>query len=1687
MFAKQKFPRPSEAFAAALPTALILYLSARAAAGQEVIAWGNNFHGQLNVPASATNVIAVAAGGYHSLALRADGTVVAWGAISPVPSDLAEVQAIASGVFHAVALRSNGTLVVWGDNAYGQTNVPPAATNVVAIAAGYHHTLALRADGTVVAWGKNTSGQINVPVGLSNVVAVAAGEEHSMALLDDGTIVNWGRPFNPPGFLRDAQVLAAAAWQNLAVRPNGKVVRWGNYDPTLQVPSAATNTVAIVAGTNFNLALSTSGRILAWGAGQLTNVPASATNVVAIAAGLSHGLALKGDGSPRILGSVAYRSIVSMGDTLPLSARTVSSRPVTFQWLVDGQLINTNTRTPLIPALIASEEIHCQAIVSNSLGSATSAVAKITVRGLSVWGDNRNGQRNIPRSVGRPVAITAGGFHVLAVQPDGSVVGWGKNWNGQTNVPSAASNVVALAAGSDHSLALRADGTVVAWGRNWDGQTDVPAAATNVVAIAAGAAHSAALRADGTVIAWGSDEYQQSSVSFLATEVIAIACGYHHTLALRADGTVVSWGSMSAVPAAATNVVAIAAGFEHNLALRGDGTVIAWGDDTFGQSTVPASATNVVAIAAGWYHNAVLRADGSVVAWGKDYDNGATNVPGGLRDVVSIAVGEDFTAALVRAGPPEFGRSVSTGTCGLGRVAVLTVGVQGTHPMSFQWYRDGTPVVGATNATLVLTNARFSDAGNYVLVASNRFGVATNQPIALTVSPAVPTVGLVGAWGETPNGQDEIPANLVSPRQIAAGRGHCLALQADGRVIAWGDNVRGQTNVPPDATNIIAIAAGGAHSLALRADGRVIAWGDHLSGQTNVPVHATNIVAVAAGMDHSVALRKDGSVIVWGENVFMSQTNVPPLFQKAVAIGAGYYHTLAVLEDRTVVCWGATTAVPPSVTNVIAVAGGFNHSLALRADGTVVAWGDNTFGQTEVPLEATNVIAIAAGFYHSLALRADGTVVAWGAGPSGAATVPRGLGRVARITAREAYCLALVETGPPRPASGPIEVTAHTGARAVLTADVAGTRPLLGQWFHGGTPIDGADRFVLTLPSVQIEDAGEYRFYVTNRSGEAEVLAAHLTVLESPLIMSRPARKPVLPGASVCLPTEVFGAEPKSYLWLRNGQVLTDDGHVSGTTTATLCLDNASYNDTGDYSLVVSNGAGTVTGFVGRVVVNPILAWGKNFSEQTDVPPSASNVVAIAAGGDSSACLTFEGAIQVWGDGTDNQNRLPSGLADVIAMALGDAHVLALRADGSVVAWGDNTYGQTNVPSSLAGVMAIAAGATHSLALRTNGAVSVWGTPANAVPNAITVAAGDSYSMGLRSDGTIWGGAASPPPLSNIVAIAAGDAHSLALTTEGTVIAWGNNYFGQTNVPPAATNIVAIAAGGDVSVALRADGAVIAWGENSYGETDVPPLATNVIAIAAGADHVLALHGGSTGPRSVRLPPKAAVLGDQAWLLVSPPVIRGTVHQWQLNGRNLVGATNVWLQLNAAHWTNAGVYRLVVSNLFGVTFSEPVTLTVLRTPLRFDPASVQMNPAENQFQARLLGASGVGPVIVYASADGQVWSPVFTNPPVIGSIDFLDTLDPARPVTLYRAAETPMLSPISLVALAPERQNGSLAFPLRISGLSAVGPVTILASTNLVDWQSIFTNPPTIGPIEFWDASPAPQPVRFYRASEVRP
>ena len=323
--------------------------------------------------------------------------------------------------------------------------------------------------------------------------------------------------------------------------------------------------------------------------------------------------------------------------------------------------------------------------------------------------------------------------------------------------------------------------------------------------------------------------------------------------------------------------------------------------------------------------------------------------------------------------------------------------------------------------------------------------------------------GTVVAWG-TPESRP--PAGLRNVVALAAGDGHLLALDSQGRVTAWGVNDDGQTDVPPGLSGVMAIAAGRSHSVALRRDGSVVAWGRSDEGQTDVPPGVRGVTAISALNNLTLAMGTAGPPMLQGQPTalqiprlqnaglmvdalgfglryqwFQGRVPVgPPSFRPDLRFlgtmprpGAGSYTvtisnpagavssgpievTLVDPAPGTVIAWhaagetsGPQAAIPPGLSNVIALAPGWGHVLALTADGTVRAWGNNPFGEARVPKGLRDVIAVDAHFRRSVALKADGTVMEWGFVPAGRPA--DGLGEVMAVAAGMEHSMALLRDG----------------------------------------------------------------------------------------------------------------------------------------------------------------------------------------------------------------------------------------------------------------------------------------------------------------------------------------------------------------------------------------------------------------------------------------------------------------------------------------------------------------------------------------------------------------------------------------------------------------------------------------------------------------------------------------------------
>jgi alpha-tubulin suppressor-like RCC1 family protein len=177
-----------------------------------------------------TDWVAMDAGGCHNVALKADGSLWTWGEngygqlgiASTMDQDLpCQVgsapewsKAFSAGENYTVAVKADGTLWAWGLNSAGQLGdgtfldrtgpvLVDGTHTWVMVSAGTCHTLAIRSDGTLWVWGCNESGQLGigtnegsaVPVQVgtdTNWAMVSAGSDFSVGIRSDGTMWSWG-------------------------------------------------------------------------------------------------------------------------------------------------------------------------------------------------------------------------------------------------------------------------------------------------------------------------------------------------------------------------------------------------------------------------------------------------------------------------------------------------------------------------------------------------------------------------------------------------------------------------------------------------------------------------------------------------------------------------------------------------------------------------------------------------------------------------------------------------------------------------------------------------------------------------------------------------------------------------------------------------------------------------------------------------------------------------------------------------------------------------------------------------------------------------------------------------------------------------------------------------------------------------------------------------------------------------------------------------------------------------------------------------------------------------------------------------------------------------------------------------------------------------------------------------------
>ena len=694
---------------------------------------------------------------------------------------------------------------------------------------------------------------------------------------------------------------------------------------------------------------------------------------------------------------------------------------------------------------------------------------------------------------------------------------------------------------------------------------------------------------------------------------------------------------------------------------------------------------------------------------------------------------------------------------------------------------------------------------------------------------------------------------------------------------------------------------------------------------------------------------KNNSPLANGGNIAGATTATLTLTTVAAADAANY----SVLVSNSVGTATSTAAaltviLPPTITDqpaAQAVASGVSASFSVTAtgsaplayqwlkNGAAIANGAKYSGVTTSGLTVTTAAAADTGNYSVVITNAAGSVTS--------AVAP----------------LTIVAT--PTITTPPANLSVVAGASASFTVTAAGSAPLFYFWLKNNSPlanggnVSGANTATLTVAAVAAADAGNYSVIVSNSLGTITSTAAALTVILPPTITAQPAAQAVASGISASFAVTASGSAPLAYQWLKNGAAIANGAKYSGVTASALTVTAVATADTGNYSVVITNAAGSVTSAVAplTIVATPTIT----------APPANLSVV---AGANASFTVSAAGSAPLFYFWLKNNSPLANG-GNVSGVSTANLIL-------STVTTNDAASYSVIVSNSLGTITSPAASLTVSVP------PAIITSPADA-----TLIAGSNVSFTVTASGTAplvyqWkkngaaianGGNVSGANTASLTLanLAAADAANYSATVTNAVGSATSAAAALTVlVPPAITTAPAstsVVQGNPVSFSATAAGTAplsFQWLKNGAA---IPGAVSNVLTLSAVSTNDAANYSvvvtniagsaaSSSAALTVLVPPTittqpadiTALAGSNVSFTVTASGTAPLTYQWKKSGANLVGATSATLSLNNISTADTASYSVVVSNAAGTATSSAAVLAALLPP------AIVTQPA-NQFGA----------------------------------------------------------------------------------------------------------------------------------------
>ena len=669
----------------------------------------------------------------------------------------------------------------------------------------------------------------------------------------------------------------------------------------------------------------------------------------------------------------------------------------------------------------------------------------------------------------------------------------------------------------------------------------------NGAAVSLGAAPGLQLQ-DFTLEAWvqrSSADHTTSDAAPNGGDALLLAFGSQgYGFGLHADGTLyLSKVGVNAVSSGA----AISDTNLHHVALTKTGTTVVFFVDGAAYSAPPYAEQFSFTSAA------AIGAQGDLVNGSKDGsffgsidELGVYNRALTVQEVQSIydsgSAGKCTQVPNILTGPSAL-------TNFIGATSVFSVAATGQLPIHYQWYfntqplSDSAHITGASSNTLTILNSQLSDAGSYSVVVMNGVGQANTDPVTLTILRDVP----VFAWPQptaivygTPLSAAVFNANASVPGTFA------YTPQA-GVVLDAGTQTLNVVFTPTNSAQYSSVT--GSVSLVVSRAPLTVTANDatRAFGHGN-PIFAGTVVGLVNG-DSIGATYGSGATATSPPGTY---TIVPALQDPGNR--AGNYNVSLVSGMLTV------TAGPPPTLSAIAPKAGPTNG------GTTVALIGSGF-ETGATVSFGGVPAAGVAILGPTSLSCQtppapkGTVDVLVSNPDGT---------IVQLANAFTYGVA------PTIQTDVTSLTVNQGGAAHFSAQVTGDATLSFQWQFNGIDltddgrVTGSRSTALSIANVGPNDAGRYRLTIGNPFGTALSAAGVLSVITPPTILVPPSPVAVGIGGLGLFSVSANGTAPLTYQWLRNGSPV-------GTDAPILQILNAQSTNQGNYSVVVSNPAGSVT------------------------------------------------------------------------------------------------------------------------------------------------------------------------------------------------------------------------------------------------------------------------------------------------------------------------------------------------------------------------------------------------------------------------------------------------------------------------------------------------------------------------------